>query len=209
MKTANILIPDKNVIMPTKKRYLFRVAMKHSTAIPKALNSVINRIYKKGLELSEPVIYWQDFPVEIENPGNDKKTSAFPIYLIPSRLEGSSSITLFASTLGSKIDQQIKQFIGEEKILEATLLDAWASESVEALNKWFDGKLRARSGKGTMRFSPGYDDLPITYNNELMTDFLKINAIVADKETGILTPKKSTICLIGWLNERGEINESR
>lgn len=207
MKTTNILTPDKNVIMPTKKLYLFRIAMKHSADIPKALNSVINRIYKKGLELSEPVIYWQDFPVEIENQGNDKQTSVFPTYLIPSRLEGSSRITLFASTLGSQIDQQIKQFVGEEKILEATLLDAWASEAVEALNKWFDSKLRDQYGKGTIRFSPGYGDLPITYNNELMTDFLKINAIVADKKTGILNPKKSTICLIGWLNDTKRCNK--
>ena len=83
-------------------------------------------------------------------------------------------------------------------MLISTLLDAWASEAIEALNSTFDEKLRKQFGQGTRRFSPGYDDIDIRKNYDIVKNLLKTDIVTVNQNTGIITPRKSTICMIGW-----------
>ena len=61
-----------------------------------------------------------------------------PPNLIPAKFAGAKKITFFVSSLGDKIEEKIQEFSNNNHILEATLLDSWASESLEALNDAFD-----------------------------------------------------------------------
>lgn len=180
-------IPEYFEIMPQKRIYLLRAGFKGTAYnINEKLKKEVNKAYQIGLELAKPKIVYNTFPINITDET-----------LIPQSFEGIKLITFFVSTLGTEIDN----FISNANILISTLLDAWASEAIEALNTSFDEKLRQKFGTGTRRFSPGYGDIDIQKNWDIVNNLLKTNIVSVNKNTGIITPRKSTVCMIGWYSE--------
>lgn len=185
-----IFIPEKTDIMPAKKLFLYRAGFKGSKIeMDDAMRDNVNSIYLYGLEIAKPQLFYKTLPV-----------NEIPERIIPGVFNGIKKITIFVSTLGYKIDEEIENLIKKEQMLKASLLDAWGSESIEALNERFDAKLRTKNGKGTMRFSPGYGDVDIRVNTDILR-LLNVVEVMSDSKTGILKPRKSTTCLIGWYND--------
>ncbi len=184
---SEVFIPEKSDIMPSKKLFLYRAGFKgRQIEMDDVMKENINSIYLHGLRIARPKLFYKTFRID-----------EVPEQVIPGIFEGTKRITIFVSTLGYEIDEEIERLFEEGKVLKANLLDAWGSEAVEALNERFDAKLRARNGKGTMRFSPGYGDVDIRVNFDIL-DLLGVVEVVSDRKTGILRPRKSTTCLIGW-----------
>ncbi len=184
---SEVFIPEKSDIMPSKKLFLYRAGFKgRQIEMDDVMKENINSIYLHGLRIARPKLFYKTFRID-----------EVPEQVIPGIFEGTKRITIFVSTLGYEIDGEIERLFEEGKVLKANLLDAWGSEAVEALNERFDAKLRARNGKGTMRFSPGYGDVDIRVNFDIL-ELLGVVEVVSDRKTGILRPRKSTTCLIGW-----------
>lgn len=125
--------------------------------------------------------------------------------LIPPKLEKANAYTVLLATLGHQLDDKIAMCFTAGAPLEATLLDAWGSEAVEALVQNVDRRLRDERGaeKGTIRFAPGYGGFDVRNNAkwlELVTAKYKSDSggVKADPETGVLSPRKSVLCMIGW-----------
>jgi hypothetical protein len=178
---------EKNFYMPSKKLYASRagVIMRDYENIDKTILKKLDEIYFKGLELSEPRIYFKTFGIkEVE------------LNLIPEVFDKNiKQITFFVSTLGEKIDNYISD---EENVLIAFFMDSWASEALESLNENFDKYLKEKyDKKSTIRFSPGYPGLDIIYNYHILK-FLNINFVRSNEKTGILIPRKSSVCILGW-----------
>lgn len=128
-----------------------------------------------------------------------------PDHLIPKELEGCARVSLFCVSLGGAIDERTALFFERDDPLRGALLDAWGSEAVERLAETVDERLRRRYGPGTMRFSPGYGDLDVRQNGLVLRIIaaasqmtLEEMPMAADAETGILRPRKSVVCMIGW-----------
>ncbi|MBN2724215.1 MAG: methionine synthase [Deltaproteobacteria bacterium] len=172
--------------MPLKKLYYNRARIGRDLSPNDPVKKIADEIYKEGLKLAKGILYHHTFKI------ND-----IPQELIPAKFSGCRSITMFASTIGSEITERVEYYLNTEKILQGTLLDSWGSESLEMLNDSFDEILREKYGQGTIRFSPGYGDIPVS-RNELFLQLLKISGVTSNKETGILNPIKSTTCMIGW-----------
>lgn len=112
---------------------------------------------------------------------------------------------LMAATLGLEVDRQI---INTQKIdmLEAMILDSCASVMVEELCDQAEAEIMKTLNEYeylTMRFSPGYGDVPL----ELSADLLDI--LAAQKRMGLtltkthmLLPTKSITALIGISNQK-------
>lgn len=180
-------IPQKSNYMPSKQIYLARAGSVYKKIIDdENLNKITTDIYLKGLELARPKLWHCIY--EIDKVPNE---------IIPSKFKGSKKISIFLSTLGEKIDHEIEKLMESNRVLEGTLLDAWASEALEKLNNSYDKKLRRIYGKGTMRFSPGYGDVDIRIN-KVIIEMLDLTHIITVKESGIMIPRKTTTCLIGW-----------
>lgn len=174
-------------IMPSKRVYLFRAGFKGTEIIlDKSMEEAVNQIYAEGLELAQPRLYYRTLAKH--------EVSA---RLIPDLYSKCQYLTFWVSTLGSEIDEGIQRYIRQEKILLSTLLDAWASEALEELNDSFHEHLQSKYGVGKRRFSPGFGDLDLRVNQELI-QMLQVSEVTANRETGILSPIKSTTCLIGW-----------
>jgi hypothetical protein len=186
-KLANIFYPDKADYLPSKKQYLLRAGFKGiQTKLERSMLNLTNEIYLEAIPLVEAQIDHLTIPVE--NVGK---------ITIPEKFQGVSQITYFISTIGRRIEERIERYSDSGETTKAALLDAWASESLEELNENFDKQLRKKHHKGTMRFSPGYSDLNLSENKKII-DLLQCRIVSVHPISAMLSPQKSTVCMIGW-----------
>lgn len=116
-------------------------------------------------------------------------------------LKNSFAVIFMAVTIGSGLENLIGRHTKEKQFENALVLDTIGSEAAEAsanaLNSYLLTLARQAKNTLTRRFSPGYGDLPLTFQNdmyrELSLDRLKI---VLDKKH-ILFPRKTVTAIIG------------
>lgn len=115
-------------------------------------------------------------------------------------LQGCSEAFLFAATLGPGIDQLLRRY-GRLQVSRAAVIQAvsaaaiedWCDRCQRELAEGLPSGLSLRS-----RFSPGYGDLPLSFQRPLLA------ALQADRRIGIgltdtllMTPSKSVSAIIG------------
>ena len=184
---AEVYYPDKADFVPSKKLYLLRAGFQGiQSTLDHRMQNLTNEIYLEAIPLVQSRITYQT--LSIENIGEIN---------IPAKFEGIKKITFFVSTIGYPIEKRIETYSKLGETTKALLLDAWASESIEELNEKFDKQLRRQDVEGTMRFSPGYSDIVLTENNKII-DLLQSDIVTAHPKSGMLSPQKSTVCMIGW-----------
>jgi len=54
--------------------------------------------------------------------------------------------------------------------------------------------------RGTMRFSPGYGNVDVRWNKYIV-ELLNVEGIEV-LSSGIMLPRKTTTCMIGWYDEK-------
>ncbi len=185
--------PDISWCLPDKKHFWSRAGLRLSrTSANLELVIKANHLYLLAIKYIDPVIYHLTAPAGF-----------FPARLIPASFENIKSLTVFASTLGQRLDRLINDLGEKNHALEVLLLEAWGSESLETLNRSFDCYLRKNFGPGTRRFSPGYGSVEIRMNSFLVRQLLRIpESEIEVLESGVMLPRKTTTCLIGWYHEQ-------
>ncbi len=111
-------------------------------------------------------------------------------------LSGCKKIILFAATLGSEPDRLIYKY-SRTSPSKAVVLDALASERIEALCDSFESEQKATC-RTRARFSAGYGDLPLELQKNI---FL---ALDCERKIGLtlndsllMSPSKSVTAIIG------------
>ena len=120
---------------------------------------------------------------------------------IARHLAGCHSVILLAATLGAGIDRLLLQ-AGAQDIARSVMLDAAASVAAEqAAEAAQQEAVKALCNEGeyhTGRFSPGYGDLPIGLQRQLVPLLDTPRKIgLSATQSAILTPRKSVTALIG------------
>lgn len=121
---------------------------------------------------------------------------------IANHLQYANKCALMAVTLGIQVDKRIK-FYNLTNLTKAVILDACATAYVETVCDQVESKLRTLAQQDdmqiTFRFSPGYGDLPIEMQNDLLQ---VLNAPITIGLTAtpehILLPLKSVTAIIGF-----------
>lgn len=119
-------------------------------------------------------------------------------------LSNATSASLMVCTIGNDLKDETDKAIKAGEMTRAVILDAIASEAVEALADHVTEVLarehRLRGLKPTMRFSPGYGDLKTDVHDRLLPllEAEKIG-VSCHPENFILKPEKSISALIGWI----------
>jgi hypothetical protein len=161
------------------------------SAVPADILDIAREIYVEALDAAVPLA------LVAEYSGGE-----IPREFLPDELAGCSSYSVMTFSLGRGIDDIIDRYFAAGEPLRALLLDSWGSESVEALACRVDDGLRNVRGDGTMRFAPGYSGFDIRRNADWLSLIVQRTNAAADVEvdrgTGIITPRKSIICMIGW-----------
>lgn len=120
---------------------------------------------------------------------------------LETRLSGCSEAYIFAVTVGSEVDRIIRAESAKSSLL-GLCADAAGSAMVESacdeLNEQIDVACRGEGKKIKSRFSAGYGDLSIDYQEDIcrLLDTKK-NIGVALVGTGMMTPTKSVTAIIG------------
>ncbi len=186
-----IYYPEKIHCLPEKRNFLFRAGFPSSKQ-PAEVDFIkkANEVYLLALGTIKPVVFHLTAPVDY-----------FPPELLPESFLNIKAMTVFASTLGHSLDALINELNEKNLSFEVLMLDAWGSESVEVLNRHFDQWLRKQHGAGTRRFSPGYGRVDIRMNRLIIKELLNLKEIEV-LESGVMLPRKTTTCLIGWYHEK-------
>jgi hypothetical protein len=179
--------------MPRLKAYLARAGYRSALKdVQGETMAIAKDIYREALELADPLAAVTDY-------GRDE-LDGVPL---PGELRGRASYSAMLFSLGPRIDAAIDEYFSQGEPLRALFLDSWGSEAAESLARNVDERLRAGRGAGTIRFAPGYGGFDVRHNSEWLA--LAIGAaeaaeksISADARTGIIIPRKSIICMIGW-----------
>ena len=116
-------------------------------------------------------------------------------------LSGCSSAVLFAITAGAGIDRLISKYSAVSPS-RALVIDALASAAVEGAANKLNATVKERYGKTKPRFSPGFGDLELAFQRNLLS-FVDAGRRAGVLLTGsmMLTPMKSTTAIIGICEE--------
>jgi len=188
--SAHPFTPEPAAILPSKRDVAFRAGHKALPAPDDPLYAPLQAAYREGTRLIAPRGAWVTLPAS--DAGQ-----------LPASFAGVARVTLGVTTLGPALDEAIAAHLDAGRTLPGVLLDAFGSEAVEEVTDALDAFLRASHGPGTRRFSPGYGDLSILENAAILAR-LGVDFVAAKPATGILTPRKSTVFLIGWQEEEKE-----
>lgn len=126
-------------------------------------------------------------------------------------LSGCGKAVVFAATLGSGVDMLMRKLqVGN--MPKAILTDAMAGAAIEQICNDFQEELALQfpDMKQTMRYSPGYGDLPLAIQGKLLETLSAGKRIGLNVTEGnMLTPLKSVTAIIGLRNIREEEERSR
>ena len=146
-------------------------------------------------------VCWAEFPLHCHN-GNAEMGFAVPSSVdLYTHLQNCERVIVFAATVGIGLDQLIARYsrISPSKAL---LLQAIGAERIESLCDLFCSDIAAEKaavGQGlTRRFSPGYGDLPLSFQQDLFRVLdcpRKIGLTL--NESLLMSPSKSVTALMG------------
>ncbi|MCX7841803.1 MAG: methionine synthase [Clostridia bacterium] len=117
-------------------------------------------------------------------------------------LEYSNDVVLMAATAGKKVTEKILREVENGSAASGLILDSVASQTADAAIDWivqFLNKMLAREGRilTRHRFSPGFGDLPLSYQKDIFSA-LKLDRLnLSLTEKFMLVPEKSVIAIAG------------
>ena len=121
-------------------------------------------------------------------------------------LKDCDKCVLMCATLGFNIEKNIRRY-SYNNLTKGIIIDACATTSIEEVCDLVQDSILDKVAKEekslTMRYSPGYGDLDISANRDILNVLdahRKIGVTVTN--TGIMIPRKSVVALIGITNEK-------
>lgn len=115
---------------------------------------------------------------------------------------------LMCATLGFNIEKNIRRY-SYKNLTKGIIIDACATTSIEEICDLIQESILEEVSKDkkslTMRYSPGYGDLDISANKDILNVLDAQRRIgVTVTNTGIMIPRKSVVALIGITNKKTE-----
>lgn len=172
-----------------------------------ALKEKIRSGFKKIGKLRPPKVIYQKLPIM-------KKEDAVIIGTLSCQTKSKDLIKLFknsescilmAATLGYDIDQEINR-LQKIDMLEAIVIDACASVLIDKVCDEAEDEIMKQLDENqylTMRFSPGYGDVPLDLNRPILQLLMAQKRIgLTLTKTDMLLPIKSITALIGLSSQK-------
>lgn len=181
--------------------------------IEESLDKLINETIEESKELLLPKFVYGSYKNKLQENGVllEGTNLVFKGKDIKEHLKYSNEVAVMAVTIGSKIETRIK-FYEKSNLTKALILDSCATTAVEEVCDQIEEYIKMEANKKnlsiTFRYSPGYGDLPLTIQGEV------ISVLKADKTIGLtasahhlLFPRKSVTAIIGLIPMGQEIKE--
>ncbi|MEC9490385.1 MAG: Vitamin B12 dependent methionine synthase activation subunit [Halanaerobiales bacterium] len=175
------------------------------------INSLIDEATAEIKNLINFRYLYQKFPIELTESGIKVKGTTLTLKgkSIKRHLSNSREIYIMAATLGSQVDKKISYY-EKVSVTKSMIFDACATTAIEAGCDQVEAEIKkevlaAGNEDITFRYSPGYGDLGIEIQKEIL------RVLKAPKKIGLtasqynmLIPTKSVTAIIGVIAEKTE-----
>ena len=203
----NNLKIDKNEVL----RYLGH----KNQDIDKELNELIDLCIKEIKETARPLYTYKVFDLEktkegISVVGTNLVLKGKDIF---KHLKDAKECAIMAATLGITVDNKIR-IMEKTNMTKSVILDSCATEFIEKVCDKAEGEIielaKSKNYKTNFRYGPGYGDLPIDIQGEIIRILNANKAIgLTTTDTSILIPRKSVTAIIGFLDKDAEVSKER
>ena len=151
-------------------------------------------------KLSYRLVY-TTLPVKAEGGVVDVGFAAVRSEALCSYLSTAKEAIFFAATVGLEPDRLIGKY-GSIAPTKALLMQAIGAERIESLCDAFQRDARKEYGASSARFSPGYGDLPLTFQKEMfrLLDCPRKIGLTLN-ESLLMSPTKSVTAIIGMAED--------
>ncbi len=161
------------------------------------VSALAEKCIDEVLPLLQYHVCYTEVPITVSDDRVDFGFAAVNSAALADRLKDVDRAVIFAATIGMAIDRHIAKF-ARVSPAKAVLLQAFGAERIESLCDAFCEELAAQYGGVTMRFSPGYGDLPLDFQKELFSLLdcpRKIGLTLNDSL--LMSPSKSVTAIVG------------
>ena len=120
---------------------------------------------------------------------------------IAEHLAGAQEVVLFAATLGHGVDRELRRLSATDP-LGQVLFDAAATAAIEREANRLEALVRAQAAERGMycswRFSPGYGDLPLSVQPDLLRTLNATRRLgITLTPSNLMVPTKSVTAIVG------------
>ena len=165
------------------------------------MEALANECAVEAREIFSPKICYGEFPVRMIGDDLDLGFARVSSRDLEKNLDGCDSAVVFCATVGHEIDRLIKKY-GVISPAKAVVFQGLGAERIEALCDLFCADMeKERGGSLRPRFSPGYGDLPLEVQKDILT------LLEAPKRIGLslndsllMSPTKSVTAFAGITN---------
>lgn len=204
-----------NILQIDKKEVLRYLGHKNQD-IDEELDNLIELSIKEIREMSKPLYTYKVFDVETTD---DEEISVLETNLvlkgkdIYKHLKDAKRCAIMAATLGVVIDNKIR-ITSKIDMTKSFILDACATEMIEKVCDKAEGEIieqaKSEGFKTNFRYSPGYGDLPIDIQGEVIS-ILNANKTIGltTTPTSILIPRKSVTAIVGFLEPDAKVGKKK
>lgn len=151
-------------------------------------------------------VCYAEFPISIRDNTVDLSFAAIDSVDLKKSLKKCNRAVVFGATVGIVIDRLIAKY-GITSPAKALMLQAIGAERIEALCECFcndfSNKLEVRGKALNPRFSPGYGDLPLSFQKEVFTvlDCAKNIGLTLNGSL-LMSPSKSVTAIAGIVDKK-------
>ena len=187
--------------LPIRRREILRYA--GCDGADAAVTELMESCLTEAADALTPQVCWQVLDVNVRDELCDFGVFSLSSRQLARNLDGCSRVILFAATVGVGIDRLITKY-SRIAPSRALMLQAIGAERIEALcDAFVTGWETENRTKLRPRFSPGYGDLPLSVQKDI------ISLLEAPKQIGLslndsllMSPTKSVTAFAGITNTR-------
>ena len=185
------------------KQEVLRYLQYNNEEVDEVTNILLNESIDELKRISELKYVYRIFNIEKEHTSlNFEEEFVIKSKDLSSLLKNSDKVALMAATLGLTIEKRIRYY-SLTNLSKGIIFDSCATAYIEALCDFVEAEVKKIAKKDncsiTYRYSPGYGDLPISHQSEILNSLNAGNLIgLTTSHNSILIPRKSVTAFIGF-----------
>ncbi len=185
------------------------------SGVTERMEQLLNRCEAETLKILQSKYIYRRFPVEKGSDGIRIPGTALVLFGndIQEHLKNCNEIFLLGATAGVELDKRIRRYMVTEPDV-GVVMDSCGIQAVEQIadlaEKEMEQEVSAEGCHLTWRFSPGYGDLPLETQRELvrvLDTHRKIS--VSLTESCLMVPSKSVTAILGISDTKRDVRKNK
>jgi hypothetical protein len=197
-------------LLPLNKSTILRyLGYRKKQELPAELDAIIDKMIVKIQKIAKPRYHYQVFNLKVDEKSNKVDVLGTKLILtgkkIVKHLRYAKKVALLVATLGIEVERKIRHYDISDAT-KALIADAVCTDYIEKICDLAEVDLKKALGNSwylNRRFSPGYGDLPLSVQPNLletMQSFRKLGVHLNDNF--LMIPMKSVTAIIGLFDQK-------